>query len=233
MTDSGRPFSLSTPDGAFDALRDRLRGARWPEPLLDGAGWDLGTDPDYLRELVAYWADGFEWPIQEAALNELPHHRATVDGVGIHYIHVPAATGSGFPLVLSHGWPDSFWRYLKVVPLLTDPGAHGGDPADAFDVVVPSLPGFGYSDKPRTPGMHVQRIAGLWSELMTGVLGFDRFGAAGGGLGSAGARLLGLAHPGRGGALHPTHVGLPLLAGGPARLAPGGRGGPPDGGPRG
>jgi pimeloyl-ACP methyl ester carboxylesterase len=219
VMDSQRPFSLTTPDGALDALRDRLRAARWPEPLLDGAGWDLGTDLEYLRELVAYWADGFEWSAQEAALNELPHYRGTVDGVGIHYIHVPAATGSGFPLVLSHGWPDSFWRYLKVVPLLTDPAAHAGDPADAFDVIIPSLPGFGYSDKPRAPGMHAQRIAGLWNELMTGVLGFDRFGAAGGDLGSAITRFLGLDHTEHVVAIHRTDVGLPLLQVDPAELA--------------
>jgi pimeloyl-ACP methyl ester carboxylesterase len=131
---------------------------------------------------------------------------------------VPAATGSGFPLVLSHGWPDSFWRYLKVVPLLTDPAAHGGDPADAFDVIVPSLPGFGYSDKPRAPGMHVQRIAGLWNELMAGVLGFDRFGAAGGDLGSAVTRFLGLDHAEHVAAIHRTDVGLPVLQVDPAEL---------------
>jgi pimeloyl-ACP methyl ester carboxylesterase len=203
-------FTLTTPDGALDALRDRLRATRWPQPLLDAAGWELGTDEAYLRELVAYWADDFDWPAQEAALNELPHRRATVDGVGIHFIHAPAASVSGFPLVLSHGWPDSFWRYLKVIPLLTDPAAHGGDPADAFDVVVPSLPGFAYSDKPRTPGMHVQRVAALWRELMTGVLGYDRFGAAGGDLGSPVTRFLALDHTAHVVAIHRTDVGLPV-----------------------
>jgi pimeloyl-ACP methyl ester carboxylesterase len=216
--DAQRPFRLTTPPGTLDALRDRLRGTRWPGPLLDGAGWDLGTEPEYLRELVGYWADGFDWPAQEAALNELPHHRTAVEGLGIHHIHVPAATGSGFPLVLSHGWPDSFWRYLKVLPLLTDPAAHGGDPADAFDVVIPSLPGFGYSDKPRTPGMHVQRIAGLWNELMTGVLGYDRFGAAGGDLGGQVTRFLGLDHTERVVAVHRTDVGLPQPGVDPAEL---------------
>ncbi len=202
-----QPFRLTTPDGALDALRDRLRAARWPEPLLDGAGWDLGTDLGYLRELVAYWADDFDWSAQEAALDELPHYRGTVDGVGIHYIHVPAATGAGFPLVLSHGWPDSFWRYLKVLPLLTE-----------FDVVIPSLPGFGYSDKPRMPGMHARRIAALWAKLMTGVLGFDRFGAAGGDLGSAVTRFLGLDHSEHVVAIHRTDVGMPLLQLDPAEL---------------
>jgi pimeloyl-ACP methyl ester carboxylesterase len=214
-----QPFSLSTPAGELDALRDRIRGARLPEPLLDDAGWEIGTDPAYLRELVGYWADGFDWPAQEAALNELPHHRATVEGIGIHFIHVRAATGDGFPLVLSHGWPDSFWRYLKVAPLLADPAAHGGDPADAFDVVIPSLPGFGYSDKPRAPGMHARRIAGLWAGLMTGVLGYSRFGAAGGDLGSAVSRFLGLDHAEHVVGVHRTDAGMPLLRVDPAELA--------------
>jgi pimeloyl-ACP methyl ester carboxylesterase len=218
VMDGPRPFRLTTAEVTLDSLRERLRGARWPGALLEDAGWDLGTDPDYLHELAAYWADEFDWSAQEAALNELPHYRATVDGVGIHFIHVPAATGSGLPLVLSHGWPDSFWRFLKVVPLLTDPGAHGGDPADAFDVVIPSLPGFGYSDKPRAPRMHAQRIAGLWNTLMTTVLGFDRFGAAGGDLGSAVTRFLGLDHAERVVAIHRTDVGLPVLQVDPAEL---------------
>jgi hypothetical protein len=102
----------------------------------------------YLRELVAYWADGFDWPAQEAALARLPHFRAQLGGLGIHYVHAKAATPTALPLVLSHGWPDSFWRYTKVIPLLTDPGAYGADPADAFDVVVPDMPGYGYSDRP-------------------------------------------------------------------------------------
>src|SRR3954463_8365330 len=213
-------FRLTTPDGALEALPDRLRAARWPEPLQDGAGWELGADVDYLRDLVAYWADGFDWPAQEAAIARFPHVRVTLGGLGIHVVHVRAVAPAGrvLPLVLTHGWPDSFWRYLKVVPLLTDPAAHGADPADAFDVVIPSLPGFGYSDKPRAPGMHVQRIAGLWDTLMTGVLGFDRFGAAGGDLGSAVTRFLGLDCSEHVVAIHRTDAGLPLLRVEPAEL---------------
>jgi len=181
---TAHPFTLTTPVGALDALRDRLHAARWPEPLLDGAGWELGTDLEYLRELAAYWADGFDWAAREAALNELPHHRATVDGIGIHFIRVPAAGGSGFPLVLSHGWPDGFWRYLKVLPLLTDPAAHGGDPADAFHLVIPSLPGYGFSARPTGTGWGVDRTADAWATLMAR-LGYDRYAAQGGDWGSA------------------------------------------------
>lgn len=216
-------LTLTTASGALDDLRARLHATRWPDELLEGAGWELGTDEAYLRQLVAYWADGFDWPAQEAALNALPHHRATVGGLGIHLIRVPAAGtrgGERLPLVLSHGWPDSFWRYLKVLPLLTDPGAHGGDPADAFDVVIPSLPGYGLSDKPRGPGMDVRRIAGLWAELMVDVLGYERFGAAGGDLGSGVTRFLGLDHAEHVVAIHRTDVGLPLLQVDPAELAP-------------
>jgi pimeloyl-ACP methyl ester carboxylesterase len=220
---AAEPFTLQTPPGALDALRARLRDTRWPDELQEGAGWALGTDLAYLRELVAYWADAFDWEARQAELNALPHYRATVGGLGIHFLHVPAVAGgdgAALPLVLSHGWPDSFWRYLKVLPLLTDPGAHGGDPADAFEVVIPSLPGYGYSDRPRGPGMHAQAIAGLWAELMTGVLGFDRFGAAGGDLGSAVTRFIGLDHAEHVVAIHRTDLGLPVPGVDPADLAP-------------
>lgn len=130
-------------------------------------------------------ADEFDWPAQEAALARLPHFRVPLGGLGIHFVHVRAVAPAGpvLPLVLSHGWPDSFWRYTKVIPLLTDPGAHGGDPADAFDVVVPDMPGYGYSDRPVGPPLDSIAVAGLWAELMS-VLGYARFGAAGGGIGS-------------------------------------------------
>ena len=218
------PFRLRTPPGALADLRERLRGARWPD-AIDGAGWADGTDLAYLRDLVAYWADGFDWEAQQAALNRLSHHRATIDGVGVHFVHAPAVTGDGtaLPLVLTHGWPDSFWRYVKVIPLLTDPAAHGGDPADAFDVVVPSLPGYGYSDRPHAPGMDVIRVADLWSELMAGVLGFERFAAAGGDIGSGVTRFLGLNHPDRVVAIHRSDVGAPIFGGDPAELDDGER----------
>ena len=157
-----------------------MRAVRWPDAPGD-VGWALGTDLDYLRELVGYWADGFDWAAQEAALGRLPRFRTPVGGVAIHFVHARAAQpgGRALPLVLCHGWPDSFWRYTKVIPLLTDPGAHGGDPADAFDVVVPDMPGYGYSGQPTGAPLDSIAVAGLWAELMSG-LGYQRFRAAGG-----------------------------------------------------
>lgn len=222
MPDVGpRPerFMAETPPAALDDLRERLRRTRWPDAPED-AGWALGADLSYLRELVDYWVNGYDWPAQEAALARLPRFRVLLRGAGVHFVHAPAAARVGhvFPLVLSHGWPDSFWRYSKVIPLLTDPGAYGADPADAFDVVVPDMPGYGYSDRPTGPPLDVVAVADMWAELM-GVLHYPRFGAAGGDLGSHVSRYLALDHPDRVVAVHRTDAGLPFFAGDPAELA--------------
>ena len=217
------PFSPKAGRDALEDLRARLRRTRWPDAPQD-AGWSLGTDLGYLRELVAYWADEFDWPAQEAALARLPRFRVELGGLGIHFVHAqaPASTAPALPLVLSHGWPDSFWRYSKVIGLLTDPAAHGADPADAFDVVVPDMPGYGYSARPTGPPPDVIAVAGLWAELMLR-LGYPRFGAAGGDIGSDVSRFLALDHPDRVAAVHRTDIGLPVFAGDPADLAPGER----------
>lgn len=220
--DQPRPelFTARTDPAALEDLRARLRATRWPDAPED-AGWSLGTDLGYLRELVAYWADGFDWPAQEEALARLPRFRTPLGGLGIHFAHVRAVAPAGpvLPLVLSHGWPDAFWRYTKVIPLLTDPGAHGADPADAFDVVVPDMPGYGYSDRPAGPPLDSIAVAGLWARLMT-VLGYPRFGAAGGDIGSHVSRYLALDHPERVVAVHRTDGGVPFLAGDRAGLSP-------------
>ncbi|WP_449386027.1 epoxide hydrolase family protein [Cellulomonas soli] len=215
--DQAVAHEVGEPHDALAVLRARLRATRWPDAPA-GAGWSLGTDVDYLRELVAYWADEFDWPTQEAALWRHPRLRVTVGGLGIHVVHARAThpVGPVLPLVLTHGWPDSSWRYQKVVSLLTDPGAHGGDPADAFDVVVPDVPGFGWSDHPDVP-LDSIAVAGLWSELMS-TLGYDRFGAAGGDIGSHVTRYLALDHPDRVVAAHRTDAGLPVFTGDPAEL---------------
>lgn len=215
-----RPFTLQTAPGALEDLRARLRATRWPD-VPEDAGWSLGTDVDYLRELVAYWADEFDWPAQEAALARLPHFRVGLGGLGIHYVHAKAVAPAGpvLPLVLCHGWPDSFWRYTKVIPLLTDPGAHGADPADAFDVVVPDMPGYGYSDRPRGPSPDSVDVAALWAQLMS-VLGYERFGAAGGDIGSAVSRFLGLDFPDRLVAVHRMDGGIPRFTGDRQDLTP-------------
>jgi pimeloyl-ACP methyl ester carboxylesterase len=209
------PFTVSTDSRALEDLRTRLRATRWPDAPED-AGWSLGIDVDYLRELVDYWADGFDWPMQEARLNQLRQLRVTVGGLGIHLAHVRGVMGSGpevaapLPLILCHGWPDSFWRYTKVIPLLTDPGAHGADPADAFDVIVPDMPGYGYSDRPSGPPLDSISVSALWAELMN-VLGYQRFGAAGGDIGSHVVRYLALDHPDRVVAVHRVDAGLPFV----------------------
>ena len=175
----------------------------------------------YLRELVAYWAEEFDWPAQEAMLAQFPRFRVTLGGLGIHFVHVRAAATVGpvLPLILTHGWPDSFWRYAKVIGLLTDPGAYGADPADAFDVVVPDMPGYGYSDRPAGSSLDSIAVADLWAQLM-GELGYARFGAAGGDIGSHVSRYLALDHPERVVAVHRTDAGLPVFTGDPADLAP-------------
>lgn len=213
------PFTLRTAPGALEDLRARLRATRWPD-APEGAGWTLGTDVDHLRDLVSSWADEFDWPAQEAALNRLAHFRVTLGGLGIHYVHARAVapTGPVLPLVLTHGWPDSFWRYTKVVPLLTDPGAHGADPADAFDVVVPDVPGYGYSDRPTGASLDSIAVAGLWAELMS-TLGYPRFGAAGGDIGSHVSRYLALDHPDRVVAVHRTDAGVPVFDGDRSELS--------------
>jgi pimeloyl-ACP methyl ester carboxylesterase len=181
----------------------------------------MGTDVAYLRELVGYWADEFDWPAQEAALNRLPHLRVALDGLRIHVVHARAVASSGppMPLILGHGWPDSFWRYTKVVPLLTDPVAHGADPSDAFDVVVPDMPGYGYSTTPEGAVLDSVAVAGLWADLMT-ALGYERFGAAGGDIGSHVSRYLALDHPDRVVTVHRTDAGVPVVGGDPGDLTP-------------
>jgi len=203
------PFAHITPDEQLDDLRRRLRATRWNDAPED-AGWSIGADSGYLRELVAYWVDEFDWRQRELELNALPRFRASLDGLGIHFVHARAVEGSPapLPLILTHGWPDSFWRYAKVIALLTDPASHGGDPADAFDVVVPDLPGFGYSDRPRIPALNAAEVAALWSRLMT-ALGYPRYGAVGGDIGSSVSRFLALDFPEQVVAVHRMDAGLP------------------------
>ena len=146
-----RPFHIDVPQDDLDDLRGRLARTRWTDEVED-AGWDYGTNLGYLKELTDYWRDGFDWRAQEAKLNEFAHYKADIDGTGIHFVHERGKGPDPMPILLLHGWPDSFYRLHKIVPMLTDPERFGGDPADSFDVVVPSLPGFGFSDRPRERG---------------------------------------------------------------------------------
>jgi len=192
-TSTVRPFRLDVPENVLDDLRERLRRTRWPAEA-PGAAWQYGTDLSYMKELVAYWLDGYDWRAQEARLNALPQFIANVDGLDVHFVHVKGQGPRRLPLLISHGWPGSFVEMLDVVGPLTDPAAHGGDPADAFDVVVPSLPGYGFSAPATEPGMTPRRIADVFARLMTDLLGYERFGAQGGDWGAAITTNLGRNH---------------------------------------
>ncbi len=187
------PFSLPYSDAAVEDLRSRLARTRWPDEI-SGSGWEYGVNLDFMRQLCAYWKDHFDWKAQLEALSAFHHYRCAVDGARIHFIHERGKGPAPIPLILTHGWPGSFLEMLKIIPLLTDPASHGGDPAVSFDVVVPSLPGFGFSDRPSKRGMNTFRIAELWVALMR-ELGYARFGAQGGDFGASVSTILGLRHP--------------------------------------
>jgi epoxide hydrolase len=182
-TDALTPFHLAVPEADLRDLRERLARTRWPEPAPVG-DWSQGVPLAVLQDLCAHWADGYDWRATEARLNALPQVRTTIDGLGIHALHVRSPHAGALPLVLTHGWPGSVVEFLKVIGPLTDPPAHGGDAADAFDVVCPSLPGYGFSDKPTRTGWGVERVAAAWAELMTR-MGYERYGAQGGDWGTS------------------------------------------------
>ncbi|MEU9860771.1 epoxide hydrolase family protein [Streptomyces sp. NPDC047971] len=200
------PFRISVSDDVLHDLRHRLNRTLFTEPS-DSTYWAAGADPGHLRELVAHWADGFDWAKAEAVLNTYPHHLAQVAGRPVHYVHLRARrTGHGrepLPLILTHGWPSSFVEMLRVADLLADPAAHGGDPADAFDVVVPSLPGFLWSALPAGPFTR-RGVAETWHTLMTRNLGYERFGAFGGDIGGGVTQWLGALYPGEVAGVHIT-----------------------------
>lgn len=185
MSESGiEPFEIAVDESVLEDLQRRLSSVRWPDAVED-AGWEYGSDLDFVRELVTHWREVYDWRAIEAQLNRLPQFRAEIDGFGIHFVHVRGRGPDPLPLVLNHGWPSCFYEMHKVIGPLSDPAAHGGDPADAFHVVVPSLPGYGFSDRPRTRGVDTARIADLWKTLMVDRLGYTRFGAQGGDWGAA------------------------------------------------
>jgi pimeloyl-ACP methyl ester carboxylesterase len=169
-----QPFELHVSQDVLDDLHERLARTRWPNEL-PGVGWNYGIPRDYLQELLDYWQHDFDWRAQEARLNALPNYRVEIGGLGVHYIHVRGKGPSPIPLLLAHGYPSSPFEYLPLISLLTDPATHGGDPADAFDVVVPSIPGHGFSDMPDRIGFEDRAVAGMFVELMDG-LGYERFG---------------------------------------------------------
>ncbi|WP_322034085.1 epoxide hydrolase [Paraburkholderia sp. J76] len=181
-------FEIRVPEDAIDDLRQRLRATRWAN-ATPAPAWQQGADSAWLRELVAYWADEYDWRAAERALNQMPQFMASLgaggaeSGTRVHFVHRRGAGPKPYPLVITHGWPGSFVEFHALLDRLCDPGSFGADPADAFDVVVPSLPGFGFSPAPATPGNSAFQVADLWAELMRG-LGYERFGAQGGDLGA-------------------------------------------------
>src|SRR4051812_10441212 len=202
-------FRIDVSDDVLTDLRTRIRRTRFTS-ASSAEPWAAGTDPAYLRSLLDYWADGFDWRKAEASLNLLPHHLADVAGQRIHFVHVRAAgAASALPLILTHGWPSSFVEMLPLVPLLTDPVRFGGEPEDAFDVVIPSLPGFLYSSLP--PGRPMTRdvTADTWHTLMTDVLGYARYGAFGGDIGAGVTSWLAARHPASLAGIHLIHPSMP------------------------
>jgi epoxide hydrolase len=181
-TDAIRPFKIDVPQGDLDDLRDRLKRTRWPDEL-PGVDWDYGVPFEYLHDLAEYWRTSYDWRAQETRLNALPQFTTTIDGQRIHFLHVRSPESEALPLVLTHGWPGSVAEFLDVIGPLTDPRSHGGDPADAFDLVIPALPGFGFSGPTHERGWNIARTARAWAELVHR-LGFERYGAQGGDLGA-------------------------------------------------
>ena len=189
-----RRFNINISDETLADLKARLRATRWPTVLAD-ENWDDGASLDAIRSLANYWLNTFDWRSQERRLNQLAQFMLEVDGHDIHFIHEKGAGPAPIPLILTHGWPGSFCEMERILPLLTDPGAHGGDPVDAFDVVVPSLPGFGFSARPTMPAMSSKTIATLWRELMR-ELGHERFATQGGDIGAGVSMWLARLFPG-------------------------------------
>lgn len=190
-----KPFQIAIPQAQLDELKNRLAQTRWPEPLPN-TGWQMGTDLRHLQNLVKYWHNTYDWRIHEAALNQLPQFIADVNGVSIHFVHMPSQNPNATPLILTHGWPDTFHRFSRVIPLL----------ASTFSVVVPSIPGFSFSEKRALPST---QIADLWANLMTQELGYPRFMAAGGDVGGPVTLALARRHPDNVTGIHLTDVGYP------------------------
>jgi epoxide hydrolase len=208
-----RPFRIDVPQADLDDLRARLSRVRWPDEL-PGVGWDYGVPRGYLMELTEYWRTGYDWRAQERRLNEFPQYTTTVDGTNLHFLHVRSPEPDALPLVVTHGWPSSIVEFVDIVGPLTDPRGHGADPADAFHVVVPSVPGFGFSGPTTEPGWDPPRIARALAALMAR-LGYHRYGAHGGDWGARISRELG---PAGGERVAGVHITIMSAAATPADL---------------
>jgi microsomal epoxide hydrolase len=201
-------FEVRIPDAVLDDLRERLSRTRFPDQL-EGADWDYGTELGYLKSLCDFWRDGFDWRAQERELNRFDQFKTAIDGLGVHFIHARSKAPHALPIVISHGWPGSIFEFTKIINPLRDPVAHGGRAEDAFHVVCPSIPGYGFSDPPRGPGFDVKSVAGTIAKLME-KLGYTRYGAQGGDWGAIITSWLALLEPERVCGLH-----LNMVAAGP------------------
>ncbi len=190
MSDAIHPFHIDIPQGDLDDLQSRLGRVRGPQEIGDNSDWQAGTNLAYMRELTDYWLSEYDWRAQERAMNEFPQFRTVIDDVPIHFIHVKGKGPNPIPLIINHGWPWTFWDMRKIIGPLTDPAAYGGDPADSFDIIAPSLPGFAFSSPLEKPGMYFAPTADLWVKLMSR-LGYERFATQGGDIGAFVSSMLG------------------------------------------
>jgi pimeloyl-ACP methyl ester carboxylesterase len=205
MSDEITPFQIDIPDADVDDLQQRLRQTRWPDPeTVDD--WSQGIPLGYVRELCGYWLERYDWRASEARLNRFPQFRTEIDGVDIHFVHARSPEDGALPLVITHGWPGSIVEFHKVIEPLTDPVAFGGHARDAFHVVCPSLPGYGFSGRPGRPGWDTARIAAAWDQLMAR-LGYPRYAAQGGDWGAQVTTALGMNHPEH---LAGIHLNMPI-----------------------
>ena len=211
-------FTINIADAVIADLKRRLVATRWPDEL-ENTGWELGSSLGYMKSLADYWLNVYDWRRHEAVLNELPQYRVALDGLRIHFVHARGKGPKPLPLIITHGWPGSFVEMVRLIPLLTDPETHGGSAEDAFHVIVPSLPGYGFSDRPRERGMNPFEVAALWARLMS-ELGYERFGAQGGDWGSTVSTALGLDHPLRIIGIHLNYIAGRFLLGGTLNQAP-------------
>ncbi len=189
-----QPYKVHVPDSVLEDLKARLARTRWPDEI-PGSGWDYGSNLDYIKELVEYWRTEFDWRKQEEAINRWSHFTTDVEGLNIHFIHERGKGPDPIPLIITHGWPSTFFEILKVIAPLTDPANHGGSAEDSFDVVVPSMPGYGFSSLTTERGMNPARVGDLWAKLMRDNLGYSRFAAQGGDWGASVTARLGFAYP--------------------------------------
>ena len=202
------PFKINVPDSVLHDLHERLVRTRWPDEI-PSSGWDYGSNLDYIKELVDYWKTKFDWRAQEKLITSFSHFKPDVNGLGIHFVHEKGKGPNPMPLVITHGWPGTFFEMYKVIPMLSDPVNHGGDASDSFDVVAPSMPGYGFSSASANRGLDIFTIADMWATLMSKNLGYKRFGAQGGDWGARVTAKLGLSHGDKVIGIHTTSTTSP------------------------